>query len=186
MYTETELIQSVIKGEAHAHRRFVKQYERLVFYVIHKLIDDEDDVKDLAQDVFMKVFKNLPKFKEESKLSTWIGQIAYRESVNFLKKKKRHYHVSTEESETLQLSDNRFTPEESAISEDTSSIVKSAINRLPERYRQVLVLYHLDEFSYPEIGEMTNMPEGTVKNYIFRARKMLKEQLSSMFKNEIT
>lgn len=185
MYTETELIQSVIKGEALAHRRFVKQYERLVFYVINKLIDDEDDVKDLAQDVFMKVFKNLPKFKEESKLSTWIGQIAYREAVNFLKKRKRYHHISTEESETLQLRDNRFTPEEITIAKDTSSIVKLAISRLPERYRHVLVLYHLDEFSYPEIGKMTELPEGTVKNYIFRARKMLKEQLSSMLKNEV-
>jgi RNA polymerase sigma-70 factor (ECF subfamily) len=184
MYTEAELIQSVIKGDTYAHRRFVKQYERLVFYVINKLIDNEEDVQDLAQEVFIKVFKNLPKFKAESKLSTWIGQIAYRESVNYLKKRKRFNDYSLADFTINQLTENSQNPESKSISNDIGALVRKAVAQLPERYRHVIVLYHLDEFSYQEISEITEMPEGTVKSYIFRGRKILKDYLSVFLKNE--
>lgn len=184
MYTETELIQSVIKGDAFAHRRFVKQYERLVFYVVNKLINNEEDVQDLAQDVFIKVFKNLPKFKAESKLSTWIGQIAYRESVNYLRKRNRHNDSPLDEFTENQLKESSQNPEERSIANDTKMMVRTAVAKLPERYRQVVVLYHLEEYSYQEISEITEMPEGTVKSYIFRGRKLLKDLLSETLKNE--
>lgn len=184
MYTETELIQSVIRGDTYGYRRFVKQYERLVFYVVNKLIDNEADVQDLAQDVFIKVFRNLSKFKAESKLSTWIGQIAYREAVNYLKKRNRYNDYPIDEFIANQLTENSQNPEEQSIANDTASIVRAAVEKLPERYRHVIVLYHLDEFSYQEISEITEMPEGTVKSYIFRGRKILKEYLSVALKNE--
>lgn len=184
MYTEAELIQSVIKGDAHGHRRFVKQYERLVFYVVSKLINNDDDVQDLVQDIFMKVFKNLLKFKAESKLSTWIGQIAYREAVNYLRKRNRYNDYPIDEFTTNQLTENSKNPEEQSILNDTATIVRAAVAKLPERYRHVIVLFHLDEYSYQEISEITEMPEGTVKSYIFRGRKILKEYLSVALKNE--
>jgi RNA polymerase sigma factor (sigma-70 family) len=184
MYTEAELIQSVIKGDAYGYRRFVKQYERLVFYVVSKLINNDDDVQDLAQDIFIKVFKNLPKFKAESKLSTWIGQIAYREAVNYLRKRNRYNDYSIDEFTANQLTEKSQNPEEKSISNDRGAMVRAAVAKLPERYRHVVVLYHLDEYSYQEISEITEMPEGTVKSYIFRGRKMLKEYLSAVLKNE--
>jgi RNA polymerase sigma factor (sigma-70 family) len=110
MYTEAELIQSVIKGDAYGYRRFVKQYERLVFYVVSKLINNDDDVQDLAQDIFIKIFKNLPKFKAESKLSTWIGQIAYREAVNYLRKRNRYNDYPIDEFTANQLTEKSQKP----------------------------------------------------------------------------
>lgn len=184
MYTEAELIQSVIIGDPYAHRRFVKQYERLVFYVVNKLINNEEDVQDLAQDVFIKVFKNLPKFKAESKLSTWIGQIAYREAVNYLKKRNRYNDYPIDDFTANQLTENSQNPEQRSISNDTGAMVRAAVAKLPERYRHVIVLYHLEDFSYQEISEITEMPEGTVKSYIFRGRKILKDYLSVILKNE--
>ncbi|MFT5885045.1 MAG: RNA polymerase sigma factor (sigma-70 family) [Arcticibacterium sp.] len=184
MSDEEALIEAVLEGNQEAYGRFVKQYERLVFYVVQKLVDREEDVEDLAQDIFMKVFKHLKNFKRESKLSTWISQIAYRESLNYLKKQKRFTESKVEEHEFLQLADTAKTPEELSTSSDIGVLVKHAVSLLPEHYRQVLVLYHMEEFSYPEIGEITGMPEGTVKNYIFRARKLLKEQLDPLMKSK--
>jgi RNA polymerase sigma-70 factor (ECF subfamily) len=184
MYTEVELIQSVIKGDIYAHRRFVKQYERLVFYVVSKIINNDEDVQDLAQDILIKVFKNLPKFKAESKLSTWIGQISYREAVNYLKKRKRYSDYPIDDYTANVIKEPSLNPEEKSISNDRGTMVRAAVAKLPERYRHVVVLYHLDEYSYQEISEITEMPEGTVKSYIFRGRKMLKEYLSAILQNE--
>ncbi len=186
MYTETELIQLVISGDAFAHRRFVKQYERLVFYVVSKLINNNDDVQDVAQDVFIKVFKNLPKFKGDSKLSTWVGQIAYREAVNYLKKRNRYNDAPLGDFTVNQLKESSQNPEEKSIANDTKTIIRAAVAKLPERYRQVVVLYHLEEYSYQEISKIIDMPEGTVKSYIFRGRKLLKDYLIKTMKNEQT
>ena len=184
MFEENELVRNVLSGDEQSYRRFVKQYERLVFFILNKLIDNEEDIEDLAQDIFMKIFKHLSKFKFESKLSTWISQIAYRESINYLRKHKGLNDRKTNLDEGFSLADMSPNPEELNISKDLSTKVRMGIKKLPEHYRQVLVLYHLEEFSYPEIGQITGMPEGTVKNYIFRARKLLKEYLEPMLKSE--
>jgi RNA polymerase sigma factor (sigma-70 family) len=184
MFDENELIRTVLAGEEAAYRRLVKQYERLVFHVVHKIIDNEEDVQDIAQEVFMKVFKNLRNFKAESKLSTWIGQIAFRDSVNYLKKNKRKNDKTTGIDSGFSLASNALNPSELSELSDINRIVRLGIKTLPEHYRQVLVLYHLEEFSYPEIGKITGMPEGTVKNYIFRARKLLKEYLEPLLKKD--
>lgn len=184
MFDENELVQSVLEGNEYAYRRFVKQYERLVFHVIVKLIDREEDVEDLAQEVFMKVFKKLSGFKFQSKLSTWIVQIAYRDAINYLKKTKRYSDNKVDIDQVYSLADSAPNPEQINVSKDLSILVNEAIKKLPEHYREVLVLYHLKEFSYPEIGEITGMPKGTVKNYIFRARKLLKDYLEPYVKRE--
>ncbi len=184
MFDEHELVQGILNADPLAYRRFVKQYERLVFYLIRKLIDNPEDVEDLAQEVFMKIFKNLSKFKFESKLSTWIGQVAYREALNYLRKNKTKNDKLNSLENSGYLPDNDQNPEQKNISKDLSRLVQENVKKLPEHYRQVLVLFHLDEFSYPEIGEITGMPEGTVKNYLFRARKILKELLEAELKGE--
>lgn len=183
MLDEHELVHAVLDGDENAYRRFVRQYERLVFHVVNRLIENAEDTEDLAQEIFMKVFKNLHRFKFESKLSTWIGQVAYRESINYLRK-NRKIREQYELDERFSLADSGQTPLEVVNSAGIQTLIREAIQKLPEHYRQVLVLYHMEEFSYPEIGEITGMPEGTVKNYIFRARKLLKDQLEPLVKNE--
>jgi RNA polymerase sigma-70 factor (ECF subfamily) len=154
----------------------------MVFHVVFKIIDNREEVEDLAQEIFMKVFRSLSRFKFESKLSTWIAQIAYREAINQTRRTRKNYSLS-------ELSEARGLRDEVNVLNQVNAIglhdmVHRAIKSLPEHYRSVLVLYHLDEFSYPEIGEITGLPEGTVKNYIFRARKLLKEQLEPFVKKE--
>lgn len=184
MLEEKHVVSLVLEGNQAAFKSLVKQYERMVFYIVYKLTDNSDIAKDIAQEVFIKVYRNISKFKFESKLSTWIGKITYSETVNYLKKENRYTtadRLDDIHATTLKSDDSPF---DNTDKNDISFHLKNAIARLPEHYRRVLVLYHLDEFDYKEIGDICQMPEGTVKNYIFRARKLLKEDLELNFKEE--
>ena len=177
---ETELIQQICNGNPQAFRYLVKQYERLVFHVAAKLLNRQEDLEDVCQEVFVKVHQKLPDFRGDSKLSTWIATIAYRISVNHLKKRK--YGVEIDDDERDFLHEDMITnehPEQIVEKEELKKYVRKMVDRLPEQYKTVLSLYHLEEMGYKEIVEITGLPEGTVKNYIFRARKMLKDLIGN-------
>lgn len=184
MFDEKEVIPKILKGNLTAFDLLVKQYERLVFHVCFKLLNNNDDVQDVCQEVFIKVFKNLKTFKYQSKLSTWIARIAYLTALNYLKKNKRDgFDAYPEDVENY-----HFTlddPEHELISKDVNRYLSQLIASLPHQYRLALTLFHLEEFSYQEIEEITAWPEGTIKSYLFRGRKLLKEKLEIYLKNEI-
>jgi RNA polymerase sigma factor (sigma-70 family) len=182
MQNEEEMISRIVNGDVTAFKILVKQYEKLVTYMVSRLVQNKEDSQDICQEVFLKVYRHLGGFKFQSKLSTWIAQIAYGTAINHLKKvsgKKNltddiadfeNYHKTTEDPETI------------LTKKDTAAFIQQQIEQLPVHYRTVLTLYHLNEFSYLEIEEITGMPEGTVKNYLFRARKLLKEKLEIYIK----
>lgn len=172
---ENDLIEQVIKGNEQAFRFLVKQYERLVFHVACRVLDRQEDLEDLCQEVFIKVHNKLPEFRRDSKLSTWIATIAYRLSVNYVNRKKiLSFHLDDSSERTRDNFINTETPSDSVERTETRELINKVINSIPEKYRTVLSLYHIEEYSYEEIGKITGLPEGTVKNYIFRARKLFK------------
>ena len=121
------------------------------------------------------MFRHLGKYRNESKLSTWIATIAYNTSINYLRKHKKWDEVNPDDSMALRnLTDFRT---ESYETTDLHKYVREQIEMLPVHYRTVLTLFHLEEFSYEEIEQITGMPEGTVKSYLFRAKALLKEKL---------
>ena len=139
-----------------------------------------EDREELCQDVFLKVYEKISEFNFQSKLSTWIATIAYRMGVNHLRKKKIELSdIPEEESFTAHfVSDN--DPQENMEDNDIEAITLKLIDQLPPHYKTILTLYHVDQMNYGEIGEVTGMPEGTVKNYLFRARNLLKEKVKIM------
>src|ERR1700761_1627889 len=184
MFNEKEVITKILNGDTRAFEVLVKQYERLVYFVVNRLVREPADVEDICQEVFIKVHKSLFRFGFQSKLSTWIAQIAYFTGINYIKKYKRellsdypddieNYHFTNE------------TPEQLLTKKDAANYVEQLILQLPEKYRTVITLFHLNEFSCEEIGEITGMPEGTIKNYLFRARKLLKEKIEAHLKGEL-
>jgi len=183
MFNEKEVVTKILKGDMRAFELLVKQYERLVFYVISRLIKEQEDIEDICQEVFIKVHKSLFRFNFQSKLSTWIAQVTYFTAINYLKKYKNeritdypddieNYHFTTE------------NPEQLLTKKEVANYVEALILELPEKYRTVITLYHLNEFSCEEIGEITGMPEGTIKNYLFRARKLLKHKIEVYLKTK--
>ncbi|HWV73360.1 MAG TPA: RNA polymerase sigma factor [Pseudosphingobacterium sp.] len=185
MLPEEELVAKILKGNASAFEILVKQYEKLVLHVTCKLIKSDEEVMDVCQEVFIKVYKGLGTFNFQSKLSTWIARIAYLTSLNHLQKYKSE-NINKIAGDNLELDNYHFsedTPEKLLIKKDVSAYVQHLIKQLPLPYRTVLTLYHLEEFSYLEIQEITGMPEGTVKSYLSRARKLLKEKLVTYLRN---
>ena len=173
---ESELIHQINNGNPQAFRFLVKQYERLVFHVAARLLNQQEDLEDICQEVFIKVHKKLPEFRGDSKLSTWIATIAYRVAINHLKRRKPATNINDKEYDFIH--EDMITeehPQQIAEKNELKNYVRQMIEKLPAQYQTVLSLYHLEEMGYKEIVEITGLPEGTVKNYIFRARKMLKE-----------
>lgn len=184
MFDEKGLIPKILNGDLKAFDLLIKQYERLVFHICFKLVNSNDDAQDISQDVFIKIFKSLKNFEYRSKLSTWIASITYSTALNYLKKNKRDRLEAYPED----IENYHFTitdPENELIKKDASQYINYLITQLPPQYRMVLTLFHLEEFSYQEIEQITGMPEGTIKSYLFRGRKLLKEKLENYLKNEV-
>lgn len=175
---ENQLIAQITAGNTHAFRFLVKKYERLVFHIVGRMLNQQADLEDVCQDVFIKVYKKLPEFRRESKLSTWIGTIAYREALDFLKKKK----IPFQDLQNLNARDSAGLietnhPENIQTRAERIELIKKLISDLPPIYRTILSLYHIEELSYKEIEKITQMPEGTLKSYLHRARQLLKARL---------
>lgn len=183
MVDEKELIPVILKGDLHAFEILVKEYQRLVFFIVGKIVTNREEVEDVCQEVFIKVYRHLSSFKFQSKLSTWIARIAWATAVNHNRKQRREHRQKDTDIETLeQASEN---PEELLDRKDVAAYLNRLIDQMPEHYRTVIVLYHLNEFSYEEITQITGMPLGTIKSYLFRARKLLKDKLVISLKKDI-
>ncbi len=185
MTDDRALISSVLEGDMEAFRQLIKQHERLVAHMVGRLIRNEEDLEEICQDVFLKVYDKLSEFNYQSKLSTWIATIAYRHAINHLRKKKLPISELTEDESFKE----RFVADGNMVEEledkDIEEKIMGYIHQLPIHYRSIVTLYHVDGMSYPEIGAVTGMPEGTVKNYLFRARKLLKEKITKYLGTEI-
>jgi RNA polymerase sigma-70 factor (ECF subfamily) len=160
--------------------------------IVFKMIANSGDRKDLVQDIYLKAFHGLPNFLFKSKLSTWIGQIAYNTCLHYLEKKKLLLLNQTGNGEeasglTLEkLSNRNLSPSENEIEarlirKELNNIMEKEIDKLPPVYRTLLSLYR-EELSNEEMVQITGLPEGTIKSYLFRARKTLKENILANYK----
>jgi len=189
---DRHLVNQVLHGDRHAFKTIVKNTENLVAQIIFKMIDNPEDRRDLAQDVYLKVYKSLPGFRFGSKLSTWIGQVAYNTCLDHLQKKKLflpgdlHQEKWDEEPEGFvhDFFIKKAVGETDLLRKERSQILKQEIESLPPVYKTLIFLFHQEEMSYEEITRITGLPEGTVKSYLFRARKTLKDHLLATYKKE--
>ena len=146
----------------------------------------------MCHEVFIKVYQNLSKFQFKSKLSTWIGKIAYNSSINYLRKEKIQLYQDLESPEqnnaSLDFEESIYseekTPDKISEQKDRIRQIGKLIDGLPEHFRSILTMYHMDELSYKEIADITELPEGTVKSYLFRARNILKEKIVAQYQGE--
>ena len=184
---DAELVKHVSIGNENAFRFLVAKHQRLVIHVVGRVVQQQADVEDICQEVFMKVFRKIDRFRGDSKLSTWIATIAYNTSISHVRKQGRHRESSYDEDPLLMnLEKEQVFSHKTVEKEEAKKYLLQLIEKLPVNYRTVLTLYHLEEFSYKEIEEITGMPEGTVKSYLSRARKLLKEKLEEMNVSEKT
>ncbi len=181
---EKYLLEKSKKGDIEAFENLVVEYQKKVFNIALRMLNNYDDASEVTQEVFIKIFKSLKNFKEESMLSTWIYRIATNVCLDELRKRKSRRVISLDEEIQgedggfhRQVEDDRPTPEAMAEMNDVKGIVNKAIQMMSEEHRIVLVLRDLQGFSYEEIARIIKRPEGTVKSRISRARSELKEIL---------
>jgi RNA polymerase sigma-70 factor (ECF subfamily) len=186
MTDERALAAKILAGDGGAFRTLVERYQRLVSHVVFRMILNDTDREDVCQEIFLKVYENLPTFRFDSKISTWIAKIAYNTSVSHLEKTKAHLYdsICPDNQPFQELSDNSILPDEYAETQDLSLRLAREIDRLPVLYGTILSLYHLEGMSYNEIRQIMQLPEGTVKSYLFRARKLLKKRLLASYQRE--
>ena len=184
MIDDRALVSRIVSGDKQAFRQLIKQHERLVAHMVSRLVDRNEDREELCQDVFLKVYEKIEEFNFQSRLSTWIATIAYRMGINHLRKKKIELSdIPEEESFTAHFVADG-DPQESMEDNEIEVITLNLIDQLPPHYKTILTLYHIDQMNYSEIGAVTGMPEGTVKNYLFRARNLLKEKVKKYLGKE--
>lgn len=185
MFDEKAQVTRILGGDLPAFGLLVQQYQQLVFYIIDRLIKNDEDKKDVTQEVFIKVFKSLKRFHFESKLSTWIASIAYRTALNYLRDHPREkIAIRADEMDDLALSHPH--PGSLLEGKDIKAYLFKCMEEMPAPYKMVILLYHINSFSYEEIAEVMGLPEGTVKSHLFRSRKLLKERLKPYLSDEKT
>ncbi len=182
------LVRAVASGNTEAFKKLVHQYERLVCSIVFKMIGQKEDREDICQEVFIKVYDKLPHFRFQSKLSTWIGNIAFNHTVNFLKKKKLVLLEDLNGSKTdsdeeyfteipFEAKDADMMPDELLFNKEKKELLGQRIESLPVIQKTILQLFHWEEMSLEEIAITTALPVNTVKSHLFRARKTLKNEM---------
>lgn len=174
------IITQILDGDSNAYGKLVAKYSRVVNALIRKMIRDEDDVDDLTQETFIKAFKALPSFKEGFSFSSWIYRIASNTCIDFMRRKRFNF-VSIDQpiskhgddEQYIDIEDESNTPELEYLLNERKKAVEIAIEQLPDNYRTIIKMRHEDELEYIEISKLLNMPLGTVKAHLFRARKLL-------------
>jgi RNA polymerase sigma-70 factor (ECF subfamily) len=194
---ETKLIARLVARDERAFNELVRAYERRVFGLVLRMLSSRAEAEDLTQEVFVQVFKAIGTFRGESKLSTWI----YRIAVNLCKNRSKYLRVRhageqdqlDELADRLPLSQARHgnvaqveRPDEAMAGRQVEAIVREAITEVDENFRECLVLCDVEELSYEEIAEITELPVGTVKSRIFRARAQLRELVERRLGEKIT
>jgi RNA polymerase sigma-70 factor (ECF subfamily) len=179
-----QLVERVQRGDKRAFDLLVSKYQRKLFRLLSRLIRDQAEIEDVAQEAFIKAYRALPNFRGESAFYTWLYRIAINTAKNYLVAQGRRAPTQTEteieDAENFEDGDSlrtEDTPERMLMSKQVAEAVNRAIERLPEELRTAIVLRELEGLSYDEIAVSMNCPIGTVRSRIFRAREAVAEEL---------
>lgn len=172
-----ECVKRAKDGDIDAFEEIVKTYEKKIYNLALRYVSNSEDANDIAQDVFLRVYKSLNGFKEESAFSTWIYRVAVNVCIDYMRKNKKNNTVSLTkededgEEEQIEIEDNSYSPEAVYDKTELRENIRNALDELSEDHRQVIILRDINGLNYDEIGKILDIGEGTVKSRIFRARE---------------
>ncbi len=183
---DTISIEQALKGDQKAYRELTERHQMAIFHIVYKIVRDKETANDLVQETFMKAFTSLATYRSEYRFSTWLYKIAANSSIDFLRKKRikalsLDRAINDESgSREMDVPDYSYHPGRDLERKEQRFSIKEAISSLPDKYREVIIYRHQDDKSYEEIADLLDIPLGTVKARIFRARELLKKKLKAI------
>ena len=184
--TDIELIQRTLKGDQQAYALLIKSHQRYVFTLALRFTKSREDAEEVAQDSFIKVYRSLSSFKQESKFSTWLYTIVYTTAMTRLRKRSNNTVALDDESSAIQIANSASTWDANMAEDRSRSFyLNQAIEQLPADDATVLTLFYHAEQSLEEIALIMGIETNGVKVKLFRARKRLKEMLERNLKHEV-
>jgi RNA polymerase sigma-70 factor, ECF subfamily len=187
---DADVVALAKEGRDAAFRELVRRYERPVFSLVYRVVRDRDTAEDLAQDTFVKVLNHIDRYRPEFKFSSWLFKIANNVAIDHLRRRTldtvslegSRYATTTDQVEatSVRVAASQESPLEELESRELGSAIERAIAGLRPEYRACILLRHVEDRSYEEIAAMLDIPLGTVKTYIHRARHELREALETV------
>jgi RNA polymerase sigma-70 factor (ECF subfamily) len=180
---DSELVVRAIDGREDGFEELVRRYQRPIVSYVYRMVGDYDMALDLTQEVFIKIYGSLERYRPEYKFSTWIYRIAHNAAIDHLRRaggnRTEDLKLEAEDGGIYEkpLASGSLTPEQESERSERRAEIESVVVQLPPSYRELIVLRHAHDMSYDEIAEVTGLPLGTVKNRIFRAREAMRALL---------
>jgi RNA polymerase sigma-70 factor, ECF subfamily len=184
---DAQLVRRTLGGDKAAFNELVRRYQRCVHSLIYRIVGNEDDAADLVQETFLRAYRALESFRQDASFVTWLYRIASNLSIDLLRSRRSRGTLSLdfELAEGREpAADEMLSPETSVVRGEVSEIVHRAIMGLPDRYRIVIAMRHLQGLRVHEIAEALQIPVGTVKTHLYRAREMLRQRLGPVLEME--
>jgi RNA polymerase sigma-70 factor (ECF subfamily) len=177
--TDGELIQTAIRGREDGFEELVRRYQRPITGYVYRMLNNYDASLDVTQEVFIKVYNSLERYSSEYKFSTWLYRIAHNAAIDYMRRNSvSQQSIEAENADgsyQLQIESSQPNPEQQREQSEWRREIETVVKCLPQVYRELILLRHAQDLSYDEIAEITNLPLGTVKNRLFRAREMMRE-----------
>lgn len=174
MNSDNQLIQKIKAGEARAFEILVYRYQDHIYSVCLSILKNKPEAQEAAQDTFIKVYKSIKSYKEDSKLSSWMYKIAYRTSLDYLRKRKKTQDV---DDVAFSLGSDEKNAQEDLEQNEYSSALLKLVNQLPADEAGLIRMYYLEELSIKELEEISGLSQSNIKVKLFRARNKLKEMV---------
>ena len=188
--TDQEIVVLARAGQEAAYRELIRRYERPLFSLLYRMVRDRELAEDLAQETFIKALNSIESYRSEYKFSSWIFKIANNTAIDHLRRRELDTlslegspHAETPEAveaTALQIGDRQESPLDAVEARELGGQIEQAIAQLRPEYRSCILLRHVEGRAYEEIAEILNLPLGTVKTYIHRARNELRQALAHL------
>lgn len=177
---DLELVERATSGDQKAYAELLERYRDSIYFMLLKMVNNKSDADDLTIEAFGKAFKNLSQYSPSYAFSTWLFKIASNNCIDFLRKKRNNLisidggmNDHHEMEPTIHVRDENLDPEEHMVRDQIVNLMRTVVKKLKPRYRQLIELRYFQELSYEEIAEELDLPIGTVKAQLFRARELL-------------
>ena len=178
--TDRDLVATATTGVEGSFEELVRRYQRPISAYVYRMVGDYEAALDLTQEIFIKIYGSLARYRSEFKFSTWIYKIAHNSAVDHLRRnagRERSLSSGIEGDQyELPIESGSLSPEQESERKERRLEIEAVVQSLPSTYRELIVLRHSQDLTYEEIVEVTGLPLGTVKNRLFRAREVMRQQ----------